>query len=112
MNTIKPIKPSEVAKTKLDNTPPFVIDICNKLIAKYWDGHRSEFTLKEVRDLIEKEVDVRDLYATNYNASDLHRLITSWLDIEEIYRKEGWEVVFDRPYYNETYNAFFRFSVK
>ena len=33
-----------------------------------------------------------------------------WLDFEDIYRKAGWFVNFDKPAYNETYDAFFEFK--
>ena len=35
-----------------------------------------------------------------------------WLDVEDIYREQGWNVEYDKPTYNETYDAYFVFSVK
>lgn len=35
-----------------------------------------------------------------------------YLDIEETYRKAGWSVVYDKPGYNETYDAFYTFTRK
>lgn len=33
-----------------------------------------------------------------------------WLDVEHLYRAQGWVVRFDRPAYNETFLACFYFS--
>jgi hypothetical protein len=35
-----------------------------------------------------------------------------WFDIEDIYRKAGWAVEFDKPGYNESYESFFVFKKK
>jgi hypothetical protein len=35
-----------------------------------------------------------------------------WLDVESIFRAEGWKVKYDKPAYCETYKAFFVFSRK
>jgi len=35
-----------------------------------------------------------------------------WMDVEDAYRKAGWDVDFDKPGYNETYEANFTFSKK
>lgn len=34
------------------------------------------------------------------------------LDIEEVYRKAGWVVSYDKPAYNENYDAIFTFKSK
>lgn len=31
------------------------------------------------------------------------------LDVEDVYRAAGWEVTYDKPGYNETYDATFTF---
>jgi hypothetical protein len=33
-----------------------------------------------------------------------------WMDVEDVYQKAGWEVEFDKPGYNEDYEANFKFS--
>lgn len=36
-----------------------------------------------------------------------------WLDIEDIYREQGWKVKYDKPGYNEeSFKPYFEFSVK
>ena len=33
-----------------------------------------------------------------------------WLNIEEVYRSAGWKVNYDKPAYNESYDAYFTFE--
>jgi hypothetical protein len=35
-----------------------------------------------------------------------------WLNFEAIYEEAGWKVVYDKPGYNETYDANFTFTKK
>lgn len=35
-----------------------------------------------------------------------------WLDIEDVYRAEGWIVDYDKPAYNQSYRAYFVFKKK
>jgi hypothetical protein len=98
----KPIKPSEVLVLKKALLPPEVIEVFNELIAENFSGGSSEFT--------QKEACLRLATKLNISEADIYRL--KFLDVEGIYRKEGWKVVYDKPGYNETYNATFTFSKK
>ena len=108
---IKPITPRQVVKQKAINIPDEVIKAFNDMIAKHWSGNYSEF----------KQEDVLNLIVDNFLESGTYNLPTKeaiklmifaehWLDVEEIYRKSGWSVEYDRPGYDETYPATFRFS--
>jgi hypothetical protein len=33
-----------------------------------------------------------------------------WMDVEPVYRKAGWKVDYDRPGYNESYEAHYTFT--
>lgn len=35
-----------------------------------------------------------------------------WLDFEVVYEEAGWDVVYDKPGYNESYGANFTFKAK
>ena len=35
-----------------------------------------------------------------------------WLDVEDAYRAKGWKVDFDKPGFNESYEAYFTFEAK
>lgn len=35
-----------------------------------------------------------------------------WLNFEEAFRKNGWDVAYDGPGFNESYDAYFQFRAK
>lgn len=98
---VAPISPGEVIAAKKVSIPDAVIEGFNELIVKHWDGSDSTFRELEAVQLISgKGITSGDLYANH------------WLDIEDIYRKSGWTVVYDKPGYNESYAATFSFKKK
>ena len=99
---MKIIKPSEVVELKKNNIPQEVFDAFNELIAKNWDGHSATVLQKDVVDLIISKF-----------TSPVNPYAEHWLDIEDIYRNEGWIVEYDKPGWNEDYSgSSFKFSVK
>ncbi len=99
-SNVKPINPNDdLIKLKFALIPDAVFEVLNMLIAKKWDGHSAYVLQKEVvAALKEKGFAESEIY-------DGH-----WLDFEDSYRAEGWKVVYDRPGYNESYDASFKFS--
>jgi len=99
--SVMPIKPSDVAAQKSKDFPPAVIEAFNELIAREMSG-RSVRILQEnvVKLMVEKGLKREDIFSNG------------WLNVEAIYRKEGWVVEYDGPAYCETYPAFYIFSVK
>lgn len=98
---INPIKPSEVSQY----IPNWIIKGANECInANYKELKRkSHFTQNE---LIE--------YCLKYAPEGVTRKIifdNCWLDIEPIYRREGWIVEYDMPGYNEHYDPNFTFKL-
>ena len=99
---VKPIAPSDVVSAQVELFPDFVIETWNAAIAKNWDGTRSRILQKDiVYELIA-------LSPTLINSADVFS--KHWLDIEALYRAEGWSVVYDKPAYNESYDAYFVFK--
>lgn len=97
----KAIKPGEVVEAKKAALPPEVLDAFNELIAKYWTGHSATVKQPEVARLIASKLGLE-------NTSPVYD--NHWLDVEDVYRKEGWKVKYDKPGYNESYDAYFEFS--
>lgn len=93
----RPVKPDEIVDLKATVTPPEVFDVVNELIALNWDGNRANFKLSDVKDKIRAK---------------LGEVKLEWLDFEPIYRQSGWGVSYDRPAYNESYEANFTFKKK
>lgn len=97
---IKPISPNEVTKAKAKLVPDEVLEVFNELIAINFDGHSSRVEQDAVASLVAMKMNIRRdaVFAQKY------------LDVEDIYREAGWEVYYDKPGYNETYGAYFRFT--
>ena len=78
-----------------------VVRVFNELIQKHWDGFSAVVLQDEaVKLMVKKGLKRRDIFSKN------------WLDIESLYGKAGWSVVYDRPGYCESYPAQFIFSLK
>lgn len=96
---MNPIKPTELAAYKSVLLPDAVIQSFNELIAeKFADGRAVVEQRAVVARMVLKGLDRDDIYAHGY------------LDVEEIYRATGWKVKYDKPGYNEGYEANFTFS--
>ncbi len=107
--THRPIRPDEVVKEQ--SFPEAVYQAFNQLITRHWDGSRATFTQKEAVELIVSHLQY-ELY--NHTRESLRARVYAerLLDVEAKYRAEGWSVTYDRPGYNETYEATFTFKRK
>jgi len=99
---MKPISPNEMNVRKLEVIPECVIEAFNYLIALKWTGGYAKFKQDEVVDRILSKQPEGFNRQTIY---DQH-----WLDVEDIYRAEGWKVTYDKPAYCESYAPTFEFS--
>lgn len=97
---MKPISPKDVVNKKREALPEKVLEAFNELIARNWDDYSSVVLQKEVANLIASKLDITtsEVYSNHY------------LDVEDIYRKAGWIVEYDKPAYCETYEASFTFT--
>jgi len=96
----KPITPKEVQDLKNATFPDEVIEVFNELIVENWDGHSATIKQDVAAGRIAKRMKI-----TRAKVFD-----RSLLDIEDVFQKAGWKVDYDKPGYNETYDAFFRFT--
>lgn len=100
-NKVQPIRASEIQSVKNASIPDKVIEAFNELIAKDFNGSSAKVRQGEVvRLIVKKGINQADLYSNN------------WLDVENLYRKNGWNVVYDKPGFNESYEASFEFRKK
>ncbi len=98
VNKVKPITPDEAKSRKVDTIPDAALEAFNELITQKLSGGVATFTQREVVALMEsKGLDRDTIYAQGC------------LNIEALYRVAGWEVYFDKPGYNESYEAYFKF---
>ena len=100
---IKPITIEEVENEFVEAIPDAIIKAVNSLIVKRWEPLKHKAVITQ--DEILKEVIILDETLTHRKIFDNH-----WLDIEPIYRKEGWNVEYHKPPYYETWDAYFVFS--
>ena len=102
MEAIKPIKPSEV----IQFIPNWIIRGTNECILTHYKEltKESHFTQDTLIDFCLKYAPDDDIDRNTIFEND-------WLDVEPIYRKEGWIVEYDKPAYCENYPANFTFKV-
>ena len=103
--TVKPITPAELPAHRLTQIPESVIACWNDIIAEKWNPtSKQSYVLQDdiVALIVERHPD-----ADRSTVFDKH-----WLDIEDLYRAQGWKVVYDKPHYTENYRANFTFSAK
>jgi acyl carrier protein phosphodiesterase len=103
----QPIKPSEITKAKQAAIPDEVIETFNELVAEKWDG--SSATVRQT-DAVKAILAKRKPAIDRLREQDLYD--RHWLDVEDIFRAVGWKVEYDKPGYNETYEATFTFRKK
>lgn len=97
-----PIRPEEVKSRKAPRIPEEVFDVFNELIVKNWNGHAARVL----------QTDAGSMIAGRLNISFNQVCDQHFLDVEDSYREAGWIVDYDKPGYNETYEAIFTFRLK
>jgi hypothetical protein len=101
---IEPIKPRDVISAKVKSIPPQVIEAFNELITERFLVGRANFNQDEVIERILSKFPKK-------RAPDRSHIFAShWLDVEDVYRQQGWKVEYDKPGYAETYPATFTFT--
>jgi hypothetical protein len=97
----KPVTPKEVVSLKKVLIPDEVIESFNELIAENYLGGYASFKQKDV---------VARMVKKGLKSADIYKNV--WLDVEDIFEKAGWKVEYDKPGYNESYDAYFSFKTK
>lgn len=96
---VKPIKPEDIVYLKV--FPDEVITAFNELIAKKWNGSQAVIKTKDVMALIvSKGISQKTLLDNHY------------LDVEDLYKTEGWRVKYESPSWEESFDPFYKFTKK
>lgn len=97
-----PIRPKDVAARKTASIPEEVFVVFNNLIVENWTGSSATIMQADAALAIASalEISVSDVYNRKL------------LDVEDAFKKAGWNVKYDKPGYNEEYSAYFVFSKK
>lgn len=103
---VRPIKPGEVVKAKKETVfPDAVLQAFNELITLHFNGNHATIKQDDVIALIMAKM--------GFETKDRGKIFDNgWLDVEDVYRAEGWHVEYDKPGYNETYPSTFIFKRK
>lgn len=96
----KPFTPEDAAKARRQNIPDYVFEAFNTLITHNPKQVNQSDVIDEIARL------------SNWSVSRSQIFENKWLDIEDIYEKYGWNVVYNKPAYNETFDAYFIFTPK
>jgi hypothetical protein len=101
---IKPITPDEIMG-KLENIiPQSIILAVNELLTEKYRG-TGDVSIKQ-KDIIERAILIDETLTSNIIFEK------KYMDFEELYKKSGWSVSYDKPAYNEKYDAYFIFNKK
>lgn len=96
---VRPISPDEVSELQLEQIPSAVFETFNRMIGELALNGCATIRQQDVVDaLIDKGLNKQEIFRRG------------WLNIEGLYREAGWEVEYDKPAYNETYEPLFKFS--
>jgi hypothetical protein len=102
-----PLKPDEVRPLQRAAMPEYVFSAVNELLVEKLRGYSVTLLQSVVADRILAHAAAAGVELTRQQAYD-----RGYLDFEDAYREAGWDVVYDRPGYNETYEANFTFKRK
>lgn len=110
MNKVKPIKPEDI-KPKKPEIPDFVIEAFNELIQEKWNEKKGSAKIKQeeaIEKITEKCSKDGECGIERHEIFDNH-----YLDVEDLYRENGWDVkYFKQPYYETKEDHFFIFKKK
>lgn len=104
VHKVKPITP-EKAKGNIKNViPEAIIKAVNECISEKFRNNGPFNVLQ--KDIIAKAIEFDNELTSNIIYDK------KYMDFEDLYRKAGWKVDYDKPAYNESYNAYFTFEAK
>lgn len=96
-----PMTPSEASGLKRLVIPAFVFRAVNTVLAKEFNGRSA--TLRQC-DVVKAIMD------ENPEVTKSELFDNRWMDFEPAYRAQGWKVEYDKPGYNESYEATYKFT--
>ena len=95
---IKPITPDHVVREQKNAFPNEVFEAFNELISRECVGGDGVIKQSDVVALmVKKGLKRKDIFDNG------------WLNVESIYQSAGWKVEYEKPGFNETFEANFTF---
>lgn len=96
------ITPEQVSEVRENAIPPEVLKVFNDMIVENFDGHSARLDQDDVLERVVQNTGVARGLVLSRN----------WLNVEDIFRRAGWKVEYDKPAYCENYTAYWIFSKK
>ena len=90
MSRVKPISPAEVLG--VHDVPDEVRTVVNKLLVERYDGHNARLFRYEV---VRQALAMMTKGGAIVSRSDFFE--RRWLEFEQLYKEQGWNVVYDKP---------------
>ena len=101
-------RPDEALAHKDNLIPSFVIEAVNTLLAQRFNG--SNYCTIKQDEVIDLAMKIGSDAGTMPPGSGRFSFFDNrWLDFEPLYEKSGWKIEYDKPGFNESYSAFWRF---
>jgi len=104
------LTPNEALGRAGENIPEDVISIVNKLLMENLRVNISNDRKYLSSNVLQNDIVDRIVEATMVPSEAIFK--KRWMDFEPVFRRAGWKVVYDRPGYNETYEANFTFTAE
>lgn len=101
----KVYSPEDVLKKRVETIPDYVIDAFNDLLT---ENYQEDETIIEQEDVIRKILE----YSTDDELTRETIFKKHYLDIENLYRNNGWEVDYKKPAFDERFVPYFIFKPK
>ena len=101
---MKPFSPKEVYEKARENKkiPAEIIDAVNTLLIK-------NYKMNYPGLIVIKQNELLDLVLMNENYTREQIFAEGYLDFEAVFERAGWRVDYDKPGYNESYEAYWKF---
>lgn len=100
---LKPITPEKAREIRSGNFPDWIIEAVNKFIVKNMRGDLA-FTIKQ-KDIMEEALRLAPDGTRSQTVYD-----NGWMDIEPLYRENGWTVSYSSPAMDESWDVYFTFK--
>lgn len=95
----QPVTPAEAIAAQQTQIPDVIFDTVNALLVQRSGSSRITITQKEV---------IAQLGAAGMDAETIYK--NSMLDFEAAYEASGWQVVYEKPAYNEPFAPYWVFT--
>lgn len=105
--SVKPITPKEAHEQFCTTQiPDFIFEVVNELLTQKASQPNCNIDIKQ------NKIVQRIIKHPNFpkNLSTQSIFDNGWLNIEPLYKEAGWEIIYDKPAYNESYDAYFTFK--